>query len=173
MVYRHMPSNCRHMLIKHLFPGGWSTIAVVALVSSAFLGSAYAEEGRSDSMRFAPQDYSPYQSERSWLPQAREQATVPYNQSPPPVSVAPAPQTKRPYEMLSPSGRGYYPYGAGPGYYGGGYPGRGYGGGYPSSGSMWPGSGWGSVPWGGSPWSSGSPFGMFGGPGGGGFPFGW
>lgn len=171
MVYHHMSSNRSQMFVKYLFPGGWSIIASVALVCSGLLGNAYAEQGRSDSMRFAPQDYSPYQSERSWVPQTREQATVPYNQPPPPVSVAPAPapQTKRPYEMLSPSGRGYYPYGGGPGY-GRGYPGGGYGG-YPSFGSMWPGNGWGGMPWGGSQWRGGSPFNMFGGPGG--MPFGW
>lgn len=170
MVHRHMLSNSSLML-KHLSTGNGLTIIVVAFVCSGLLSNACAEEG-SDSMRFAPQNYSPYQADRSWAPQTREQVAVPYSQ-PPPVSPAPAPQTKRPYEMLPPSGRGYYPYGGGPGY-GGGYPGRGYGGGYPSPGGMWPGGGsWGSMPWGGSQWPGASPFSMFGGPGGGGFPFGW
>lgn len=172
MMHRPMPSSSSRML-KHLSPGNGLVIIIAAFVCSALLGNAYAEQGRGDSMRFAPHDYSPYQTERSWPPQTREQATVPYSQ-PPPVSPAPVPQTRRSYEMLPPSGRGYYPYGGGPGY-GGGYPGRGYGGGggYPSPGGMWPGSGsWGGMPWGGSSWPGATPFGMFGGPGGG-FPFGW
>ena len=169
-----------------------SRVQVILLIVLAVIATdLHAEQGSSNTLQFVPPNYSPYEGERSELPQSREQLLMPYTSQQPATE---APQYRRPYAVLPPSGSGYG-YNSRP-YYGGNYPGGysypGYGspsagwgnmpwgGGYPGGfgGSPWGVSPWGGSPWGGSPWGGspwgGSPWGnsfSFFGPSGG-FPFG-
>ena len=144
------------------------------IVLAAVITDLHAEQGSGSALQFVPPNYSPCQAERTEIPQSREQLAPPYSSQQP---AAEAPQYRRPYAVLPPSG-GSYSYNNRP-YYGGNYPGSypnygtpstgwGYmpwGGGYPGG----YGSPWGFSPWGGSPW--GNSFSFFGPSGG--FPFGW